>query len=159
MPLWSAPMAGALLFLCYSAFSCSASPSGHSCCKKGALDKGRTREEKLEQSEREPNVCVARLKLSGRRHSHLFPRCDRAAGSLITLRMSNEAGQPLTAEEVAFLAGDQQITIPARTTLSAMQLLDGDIGEISALRQEQVPLWLALFLKGEANAASSCQTG
>ena len=61
--------------------------------------------------------------------------------------MASAPGAPLTSEEVAFLAGDQQITIQARASLNALHLLDGDIDEISTMRQEQVPLWLALFLK------------
>jgi GINS complex subunit 2 len=52
-----------------------------------------------------------------------------------------------TADEVAFFAGEQVVTIQARAPLSSMQLMDGEIGEISALRQESVPLWLALVLK------------
>ena len=56
-------------------------------------------------------------------------------------------GTPFSAEEVAFLAGDQMITIQARAPLPSLQLLDGDIAEIGTMRQEQVPLWLGIFLK------------
>lgn len=52
-----------------------------------------------------------------------------------------------SAEEVAFFAGEQVVTIQATAQLPALQLMDGEIAEISALRQEQVPLWLALWLK------------
>ena len=78
MPLWSAPMAGALLFLCYSAFSCSASPSGHSCCKKGAARTRVTRARKswsrVGGGGKAERLCGATQAFRSERHSRLFPR-------------------------------------------------------------------------------------
>ena len=56
-------------------------------------------------------------------------------------------GLPFSAEEIAFQAGDQEITIQATARLPALQLMHGEIPEISALQQQPVPLWLALWLK------------
>ena len=61
--------------------------------------------------------------------------------------MVAQPGSAFTAEEVAFFAGEHVVTIQARAPITALQLMDGDIGEMQAMRQEQVPLWLALFLK------------
>jgi len=54
---------------------------------------------------------------------------------------------PCSAEEVAFFAGEEQVTIQARAPLPALQLLDGDIEAVGALHQQQVPLWLAVLLR------------
>ena len=56
-------------------------------------------------------------------------------------------GQPWTAEEVAFIAGDEPIKIQARAPLPALQLLAGDLDEVAPLHHTEVPLWLAVFLK------------
>ena len=67
--------------------------------------------------------------------------------SVAATSTTHTPGAAYSAEEVAFFAGDQQITIQARAPIPGLSLLDGDIEEISALRQAEVPLWLALFLK------------
>ena len=56
-------------------------------------------------------------------------------------------GQPWTAEEVAFIAGDEPIKIQARAPLPALQLLAGDLEAVAPLHHTEVPLWLAVFLK------------
>ena len=71
----------------------------------------------------------------------------RAAVSMATSNSPIASSGAYSAEEVAFFAGDQQITIQARAPLPGLQLLDGDLDEVAALRQTEVPLWLALFLK------------